>query len=351
MTRVVTPGYRRNGKPMTKLVLTLLIAVAAFGCSSQTQDTSALRQVQTIPLPNVEGRIDHIATDSQSGRLFVAALGNNTLEVIDLTASKRTDEIEGLKEPQGAIYVPEDDKLLVTNGNGDSLDIYDAHSLKLLNQVVLGDDPDNVRYDATTGYAYVGYGTGNSSALGVIDVEQGTKVTDIKLDGHPESFQLEESGQRIFVNLPTANNIAVVDREQGSVVETWPLSDATKNFPMALDEGNHRLFVGTRSPAKLLILDTDTGNLLTSLNASGDADDIFYDAQNKRVYISGGEGAISVFEQTDPNNYRSIGKVDTAEGARTSLFVPESGMLYVAVPHNGSQQAEIRAFQTETQAT
>src|SRR5919112_2100380 len=343
---------------MKKLSLVLLIAVALVGCASRTTTTSqsdetsrsggtvALEQVQSIELSNVVGRIDHMALNPQADRLFVAALGNNTLEVIDLKAGKVTDELKGLKEPQGVAYVPEDNKLLVTNGEGDSLDIYNAQSLKLLNQVVLGDDPDNVRFDATTGYAYVGYGTGNESALGVVDVRTATKVTDISLSGHPESFQLEDGGQRIFVNVPTARHIAVVDRNKGSVVETWPLSNAMENFPMALDEGNHRLFVGTRSPAKLLILDIDTGKTITSLDSSGDADDIFYDTQNKRIYVSGGEGAISVFEQTDPDNYSLIDKVDTAEGARTSLFVPDTGTLYVAVPHRGSQQAEVRAFQT-----
>ena len=342
---------------MKKLSLVLLIAVALVGCASQTATTSqseetsqsggtaALEQVQSIALPNVSGRIDHMALDSQADRLFVAALGNNTLEVIDLKAGKVTDEIKGLKEPQGVLYIPEDNKLLVTNGDGDSVDIYDAQSLKLLNQVVLGDDPDNVRYDATTGYAYVGYGTGNESALGVVDVQKGTKVSDIKLSGHPESFQLEDSGPRIFVNVPTAGHIAVADRDNGSVVETWPLSNAAENFPMALDDGNHRLFVGTRSPAKLLVFDTETDTQVTSLDSSGDADDIFYDANNKRIYVSGGEGAISVFEQTDPDTYSLLDKVDTAEGARTSLFVPDSATLYVAVPQRGSQQAEVRAFQ------
>ena len=345
---------------MKKLSLVLLIAVALVGCASQTTTTSqsdetsqsggtaALEQVQVIALPNVTGRIDHMALDPEGSRLFVAALGNNTLEAIDLKAGKVTDEIKGLKEPQGVVYVPEDNKLLVTNGDGDTLDIYDGQSLKLLTQVVLGDDPDNVRYDATTGYAYVGYGTGTGSALGVVDVQNGTKVADIKLSGHPESFQLEESGQRIFVNVPTAGHIAVVDRDKGSVMETWPLSNVTENFPMALDEGNRRLFVGTRSPAKLLVFDTETGTQITSLDSSGDADDIFYDTHNKRIYVSGGEGAISVFEQTDPDTYSLLDKVDTAEGARTSLFVPDSGTLYVAVPQRGSQQAEVRAFQTKS---
>jgi YVTN family beta-propeller protein len=338
---------------MKKLSLALLIAIAAVACASQESEsppgsgTSALRQVQSIRLPNVAGRIDHMSIDSQGARLFVAALGNNTVEVIDLTAGSRTDEIKDLQEPQGVVYVPEGNKLLVTNGEGDTLDIYDGQSLKLLNQVEFGEDPDNIRYDATTGYAYVGYGTGNSSALGIVDVDKGTKVEDIELSGHPESFQLEGNGERIFVNVPTSGQVAVVDREKGSVVDTWPIENAKENFPMALDESHHRLFIGTRSPAKLLVLDVDTGKALTSLDSSGDADDIFYDADNQRIYVSGGEGATSVFEQTDPDTYELEGRVDTAKGARTSLFVPESRTLYVAVPHNGSQQAEVRALHTE----
>jgi DNA-binding beta-propeller fold protein YncE len=348
---------------MKKLYLVLLIVVAAFGCTfqtnetsqsgetSQAQGTSTLSQVRSIPLPNVEGRIDHMAIDQEGGRLFIAALGNHTVEVIDLKASQRTDEIEGLKEPQGIAYVPEDNKLLVTNGKGDSLDIYDGQSLKLLNQVVLGDDTDNVHYDSATGYAYVGYGMGNGSALGVVDVDKGTKMADIKLNGHPESFQLESEGKRIFVNVPTAGHVAVVDREEGSVVEIWPMKDAAENFPMALDEVDHRLFVGTRDPAKLLVLNADTGETVTNLDSSGDADDIFYDAKNKRIYVSEGEGAISVFEQVDPDTYKLEGKVDTAEGARTSLFVSDSDMLYVAIPHHGNQQAEVRAFQAKPEGT
>src|SRR5215208_1902490 len=339
---------------MRKLyLLALLIAIAAVGCAFQKSetpqgsDTSALRQVQSIQLPDVTGRIDHMSIDSQGGRLFVAALGNNTVEVIDLKAGNRTEEIKNLQEPQGVVYVPEGNQLLVSNGEGDSLDIYDGTSLKLLNQVELGDDPDNIRYDATTGYAYVGYGTGNSSALGVVDVGTGTKAGDIELSGHPESFQLESSGTRISVNVPTSGQVAVVDREKGSVVDTWPIENAKENFPMALDESSHRLFIGTRSPATLLVLDTETGKMITSLDSSGDADDIFYDATNQRIYVSGGEGAISVFEQRDPETYSLEGRVDTAKGARTSLFVPDSGTLYVAVPPNGSQQAEVRALQTE----
>ena len=174
-----------------------------------------------------------------------------------------------------------------------------------------------------------------------------TKVSDIKLSGHPESFQLEKNGERIFVNVPDSGAVEVVDREKGAVVATWPIKGASENFPMALDEADHRLFVGTRSPARLLVLDTETGKIVADLDSGGDADDIFYDAKAKRIYVSGGAGAIRVFTQKDANQYEVLGEVSTAEGARTSLFVSESRRLYLAVPDYGGQQAEVRVYKAE----
>jgi DNA-binding beta-propeller fold protein YncE len=327
------------------LVLAVLVACASFGCGAPVHKTSALQRVQTIRLPGVAGRIDHLAVDLTDQRLFVAALENNTLEVVDLKAGKRIDEIEGLQEPQGLAYVPMRHELIVTNGGGGTADIYDTRSLEQLLQVNLGSDPDNVRYDPATDQAYVGYGEGSGAALAVLDLKTGTKIADINLSGHPESFQLEKNGQRIFVNVPDSGQVEVVDREQGSVVATWPIQDASENFPMALDEADHRLFVGTRSPPKLLVLDTETGKTVASLSSVGDADDIFYDAKAKRIYVSGGDGAIRVFEQKDANHYKPLGEVSTAEGARTSLFVPETRRLYLAVPNYGTQQAEVRVYE------
>jgi DNA-binding beta-propeller fold protein YncE len=336
----------RTGSGLLGLVL--LVACVLFGCgNNQTKKTSALRRVHTIPLYGVEGRIDHLAVDLADGRLFVAALENNTLEVVDLTTGKRVDQVRGLLEPQGVAYVPGTHRLIVSEGGAGFADIYDARSLELVDRVELGSDPDNVRYDPATDRAYVGYGVGAASALGVIDLKTGTKVSDIKLSGHPESFQLEKNGERIFVNVPDSGEVAVVDRNKGSVVATWPIKGASENFPMALDEADHRLFVGTWSPPKLLVLDTETGKTVANLGSVGDADDIFYDAKAKRIYVSGGDGAIRVFAQKDANHYESLGEVSTAEGARTSLFVPESRRLYVAVPDYGGQQAAIRVYEAE----
>lgn len=328
-----------------KSLLVLLLLCLAFGCAAQKHETSALHQVGKAQLPGVDGRIDHLAIDTKDKRLFIAALENNTIEAIDLKTDKRIGEIRGLKEPQGVAYVPETGRLIVTNGGGASVGIYDDRTLRHIGDIQLGEDPDNVRYDAAAGRVYVGYGNGADSALGVIDPKTDKKVASIQLSGHPESFQLEKNGQRIFVNVPTSQAIEVVDRKKGAVVANWPIKGASDNFPMALDNSGHRLFVGTRNPARLRVLDTGTGKTVANLDSVGDADDIFYDGKTRRLYVSGGEGAVEVFQQKSPDDYNSIGETTTAEGARTSLFVRASRMLYVAVPNYEIRQAQVSVFE------
>lgn len=306
-------------------------------------ELTALTLMQRIEMPSVEGRIDHLSADVEGKRLFVAALGNNTLEVIDLELGKRAASIKGIKEPQGLRFVAEDGKLFVGSGEEGACLILDAKSLKTLGTIKLGDDADNVRYDPQAHRIFVGYGQG---AIGVIDAVKHSKIADIKLKAHPESFQLESKGNRIFVNVPKAMQIAVIDRSRDAVIATWPVHEAHENYPMALDESDRRLFVGCRKPAKLLVLDTENGRLVASLDCSGDTDDVFYDAATRRVYMSCGEGFIDVFERIEGDKFTRIQHLATAAGARTSLFVPELKSLYLAVPHRGSQKAEIRVYKT-----
>jgi YVTN family beta-propeller protein len=309
------------------------------GCQTNAEPTNALKPTVTIPLEGVRGRIDHMAVDGKNQRLYVAALGNDTVEVIDLKAGKRIGQITGLKKPQG-VAVTGSGRLVVASGEDGKCRVYDE-SQKLLGMVDGLDDADNVRYNAEAKLIYVGYGDG---ALAVIDPEKIEKVADIKLDGHPESFQLETKGRRIFVNVPTARQVVVIDRDKRAVVAKWDVKDAEANFPMALDEANHRLFVGCRKPAKVLIVDAQMGQAVGAVACCGDTDDVFYDAANRRLYVSGGEGCVSVIEQADPNRYKNVGKVMTAAGARTSFFDAGGRVLYVAVPLRGSQMCEVRGF-------
>lgn len=329
---------------MKRLHRVFLLAVILLANVVQAQESAPLRLVQTIPLPDVDGRIDHMAVDLKGQRLFVAALGNNTVEVLDLRAGKRVHSITGLREPQGVGFVPEFNKLFIANAKNGACDVFDASSFKRIKSIKLSDDADNVRYDAAAHRVYVGYGSGG---LAIIDAAAGDQLGDIKLEGHPESFQLEKSGTRAFVNIPTAQKIVVVDRDKRTTVASWPTGGTAANFPMAIDETHHRLFVGFRKPAKLVVFDTETGKIIASLDSAGDADDVFYDGSHGRVYVSGGEGFISIFQQIDADHYKPIMKIATASGARTSLFVPELNRLYLAVPHRGSQKAELRVYEAQ----
>ena len=328
---------------MTVFINVLLMVVAVMTIDVQAQESSALRMAQTISLPNVEGRIDHMAVDAKGRRLFIAALGNNSVEILDLNTGTHLKRVSGLHEPQGVGFSSEFNKIFIANGKTGVCDMLDGSSFELLKSVKFPDDADNIRYDAKGERVYVGYGDGG---LGIIDARNGNHIGDIRLDAHPESFQLEQSGPRIFVNLPDSKKIALVNRETRTVITTWA-TGALANFPTALDEIHHRLFVGFRKPAKVSVFDTDSGKVIANLESAGDADDIFYDNSRGRIYIAGGEGFLDIFQQLNPDDYQPMTKIPTAAGARTALFVPEFNRLYLAVPHRGSQRAEVRVYSAQ----
>jgi YVTN family beta-propeller protein len=319
----------------------LLSLVDLSGVSlAQSGASETLKLETTIPMPDVEGRIDHLSIDLKGQRLFVAALGNNSLEVIDLKENKRIHSINGLAEPQGIAYIPSSNRVFVANGKDGSVRAFDAGSWKMLKSIPYGEDADNLRFDPSSGHIWVGYGGG---ALGEFD-QEGTKLADIKLGAHPESFQLEKNGSRIFVNLPGSRKIGVVDRKTRSVAESWGTGGPLANYPMTLDQQNHRLFVVTRFPARLIVLDTVQGKRVASLSAIGDCDDVFYDEHRRRIYAIGGEGGISVFQQRDPDHYDELGRIKTVSGARTGFLSAELDKLYVVVRRHESQAAEIRVY-------
>lgn len=329
---------------MKRLALAfVIVAVGNYLAVAQSGD-ARIKLAQTIPLPGVEGRIDHFAFDAAAERLFVCALGNNSVEVLDLREGEQIHSIIGLGAPQGVAYIPELDRIFVANDNGGVCKIYDGKLFQQIGELNFKDDADNVRYDDATQKVYVGFGNGG---IAIIDATQGKMIGSISLSAHPEAFELEKNGKRIFVNVPNARHVAVIDRNQGKVVATWKTDLAFGNFPMALDEANHRLFIGCRIPSKLVILNTESGEVVTKIDISGDPDEIFYDGKRHHIYAICGAGKIDIIEQTDPNTYKALTRVDTADGARTGLFVPGRDTLFVAVPHRGSQQAEIRAYRVE----
>jgi hypothetical protein len=322
-------------------IKSLILLLLTF--STTVLADNSLKQTATIELPQVEGRFDHFAIDVPGKRLFLAALGNNSLEVIDLAENQRIQSIPNLKKPTGAAWIPELNRLAVASGDDGMCRFFDGNPLKLVGEIRNLDDADNVRYDAANKKLYVGYASG---ALAIIDPVKMQKTADIRLGFHPESFQLEKNGNRIFVNLPGPRGIAIVDRKVGAVTFKWLLKDAQDNFPMALDEEHLRIFIGCRKPARLLVLNLNSGEPVANIECAGDTDDLFYNAEMKRIYISGGEGAITVIHQRDADHYESRGNQKTAPGARTSFFSPDLHSLYVAVPHRGAQKSQVLVYST-----
>lgn len=327
--------------PAGNLKIVLVGIWLAFAGASPGQEGPKL--VKTIPLPGVEGRIDHLAVDVKRQRLFVAALGNNTLEVVDLLAGKRVQTVTGLAEPQGAAYDSQSERLFVANGQSGMLDIFGGSPLERIQSVKVGDDADNVRFDAATKQVIVGYGSG---ALAFLDAGDGRKLGEIKVAGHPESFQLEDGSARIFVNIPGADQISVVDREKRSVTAKWPLAliGPHANFPLAVDKIRHRVFSGCRVPPRVLIYDSTSGELKDKLDIGADTDDLFYDSKRRRLYVVCGGGSLDVFGEGSSGRIEKVQSLATAPGARTALFVPELDFLCVAVPHRGGQGAEVRIY-------
>lgn len=325
--------------------LFLFVAAAA---GSHAYAIDSFTSLGSVPLPGVVGRIDHLGVDVSSGRLFVSALGNNSLEIIDLRTSSIIHSITGLQEPQGVCYAAESNKLYVTNAGSGLLDVYDAASFRLLRQVDLGGDADNIHPDPLSHRIVISTGNG----LSVVDTAADVSVASLSLPGHPEGFALEPHGSRVFVNVPLpSRSVFVVDRVTSAQLGRWPLggplADMFSNFPICLDDAHQRLFVGTRIPAGLKVLDSSSGRVVADLGIDGDADDVFYDAKRQRVYVSCGEGFLDVFLQEDADRYTRISRIPTAPGARTSLWVPEMDRLFVAVPRRDGQQAEIRVFKAE----
>ena len=320
------------------------VGVAQAQGPSSEREAPPLRLVQEIPLPGVEGRLDHFTIDAKRKRVIFSALGNNTVEIVDAFAGKRIHTIAGLSEPQGTLYVPEFDRIFVANAADGTVKVFDGATFAPVATVDFGEDPDNLRYDAAAKRVYVGYGDG---AIGVIDATTNKKLEiAYKLEGHPEGFQLEAKGPRIFVNVADKKYVAVIDRTTGKVT-TWGLGGAAANFPLTLDEAHQRVFVGTRKPAHLVVFDMASGTIVSSVPAAGDMDDLFYDAARNRVYVPGGEGVISVFQQTDPNHYVPMEKAATSIGTRTGTFYVARDRIYVAAPPHANIGAALLVFEAQ----
>lgn len=301
---------------------------------------------EAIPLENAKGRFDHFAMGG--GRLFVAALGSNAVEAINIGGRILDHTITGVPDPQGIAFSPETNKLFVASGRG-KVYIYDGKSYEQIAALDFPGGADNLRYDAATKRVYVGCGDDEKTgAIAMIDATTNQRLAeDYKLGGEPESFQLEQSGPNIYVNVPDLKQIVVINRSTGKITH-WTLNGMEGNFPMALDEADHRLFIGVHVPPRVAVVDTASGHVVAALPSPQDSDDLYFDAARKRIYVPGGEGYIQVLQMIDPDHYKVLEKIPTAIGAKTAGYYGKQGKgfdrFYLAVPARGGQSAEVRIY-------
>jgi hypothetical protein len=294
-----------------------------------------------IPLPGVEGRIDHMALDVRGRRLFVAEIGSGAVDTVDLASGRVTGHLGGLSEPQGVGFLPGRNQLVVATGGDGMVRFYAASGGPELAHIALGDDADDVRVDPGSDQIAVGYGGGG---IGVIDPADPKLLRTLPLPAHPEGF--ETFGGRVFVNLPHADRIAVVDLANGGTVASWPNASGHFNFPMAIDRQAAVVAVVYRFPARLALFDAASGRLIQDLTVCGDADDVWFDLARKRIYVSCGGGQVDVFARSS-GAYARAGEIATRPGARTSLYVPTLDRLLVAAPARSGRPAEIWSFRPQ----
>jgi DNA-binding beta-propeller fold protein YncE len=335
---------------MNTAMAMLLFTLCGAAQELPTDETAPLVLDRIIPIPGIEGRFDHMAVDNEHGRVFASVYGNDSVEVLDTARGRRIHSIqEGFIKPQMVVYLPESNRIVVSSEGDGTCKILDADTYKLIDAVKFSDDADQLRYDPVAKRVYVAYGDGNESAIGIFDATTNKRLEgEFKLAAHPESFQLEEKGPKIFVNLASISQIAVIDRNTHKIVN-WKLEGAGTNFPMALDEAHRRMFVAARKPARLLVLDMDTGKEIASLPGAIDTDDMSFDSDRKRIYVTSGEGFIFVYQQIDPDRYQRIAKIPTTIGARTSAYTGQVGKhnsFYLAVPARSNRGAELWVYET-----
>jgi DNA-binding beta-propeller fold protein YncE len=323
------------------------MAAAVFlSAASYAQEEEPLKLVQKIQLGHINGQLDHLTIDIKRGRLFLAATVNHTIEVIDIKNGKRLNKMTGINAPQGVLYIPYYDRLVVTSGNDGSCKFYDGNTYNLITTFHFDENADNLFYDPSSEYVYVGHGYGG---VAVVDAERLWPIEDISLWGHPEAFQMDYDKNMMFVNVPHAEEISVIDIMMVREVDSIPLKGMKGNYPMALDETGRRLFIAVSSPPSFVVFDMDSYKQVASVTISNDADDMFYDNDRKYIYISSGEGYIDVIKQNGVDSYELAAKLETSPGARTSLFVPELGALYLAVPEQKDQPAAIWVYEAAGQ--
>jgi hypothetical protein len=326
----------------------VLLCLCAPGIQSQTA-ASGLKFQQTITLPGVKGKFDHFAMDEAGKRLFAAAAGNQSVEVIDLTTGKVVDSLKGFGKPHGLAWIAGTGTLFVSDGGKAELAIYSGSPLKRVKTISLSEDADDMVYDPATGLLYVGHGgtnAANPAQIAIVDAKDQSLVTNLHVATHPEALELDSKNDRIFANIADAGQVVVIDGKTHTINATWTLESAKDNTPLAYDEADDVLLIGCRAPAKIIALNGRSGSTLSTLTSSAGADDLFFDPTTRRAYLISGEGAIDAVELAADGTLKPVAVTHTVTGAKTGLLDPRSGLLYIGIPGT-TAPAAIRIYQTQ----
>lgn len=336
-----------------KKTLFILVAALACACASPAQEKAPLTLVKTIEVPGAR-KWDHFGVDLKGNRLFVTSEEEPAVEVFDLKTNEHLKSLTDFKEPHNVLPFPEMKKIFVVDGEASEIKILDYNSYKLIGRIALTIDSDPVVYDPASKYLYVVNGGREAHTptclISVVDTASGKKLADMTLETNRlESMAIEKSSQRLFVNMTGINSIGVLDREKRALVATWPITAGKENVPLQYDESTHRLFLATRKPSKLVVVNADNGKEVTSLDVADYVDDLAYDAAHHRLYVPGGggpsgTGAVSVVVQRGADKYEVIATVPTKPGAKTARLVPGLNKYYVGVPAQEGQSAQILVF-------
>jgi DNA-binding beta-propeller fold protein YncE len=332
---------------MTKFALALALATLS-NWSANAQQPLTLQQ--TISLPGVTGKFDHFALDLEGKRLFAAATGKHSVEVIDLTSGKVQQSITGLGKPHGLAWVASTNSLYVSDGALAQLFVYKnqpGERFELAGKLKLSDDADDMVYNETTRLLFVGTGgsdSANPALIAVVNTTNFTLAATIPVATHPEALEIDAQGQRVFANIAASSEVAVIDGAGKAISNHWKLTGASDNVPLAFDAEHHAIYVACRQPAILLTIDADSGKEISRFPTVGGADDLFYDAALRRVYVIGGAGEVHVYQVDAQKRLKPLGALHTAVGAKTALFVPSQSLLYVGVPSVDGHDAEIRVY-------
>ncbi len=332
------------------LALIVSAVFITFVIGAWGQEKAPLELSNSIPLPELhDGDFDHFVVDLAGNRLFATAEENSKVLVFDLKTNKLVHSIDDLKAPHSMLYRADAKKLFVVDGDLGEIKIYETDSYKPAGSIKLREGADASAFDPKTQYLYVVNGGKDahipSAYISVIDTNAAKTVGEIKVDSNDvEGMALEKSSPRMFVDIRGNNSVEVFDRDKRTLIATWSLAqEAKKPTAIALDEGGHRLFVGTRDPGTLVVLDTESGKVVSSLPAAAMVDDMAYDGGSKRIYFAG-TLFIDVFQQRDADHYDRVGHVPTAFRAKTAILVPELNRYYLGVPHHENQIAEVRVY-------